>query len=205
MPTVRVTGMIEPAAPPTAIWEVDGVLTRRDTLPPFLRRVAGTFAVLDAAAMALIRGSASSLVLQRTLGGLAVADVDRVARAYAVRLATRLRPAARARWQWHHRQGHRMVIASASPGLYLHHLGRHLGAHAVICTEMTAVNGHLTGALRGGPCRGAEKARRVLAHLTEHPSSRVYAYADAHADHRLLELADVAVSPRRLISGQLGS
>jgi len=184
---------------PVAVWELDGVLTRRNTLLPFLRRVAGTRAVLDAAAMTFIRESPATLVLQRTLGGLGVAEVDRVARAYAARVAARLRPDTLARWQWHRRQGHRVVIATASPGLYVHHLGRHLGADAVICTEMTTVNGHLTGALRGGPCQGPEKARRVLAHLTESPASPVWIYADAHTDDRLLALADVPVpvSPLR--------
>ncbi|MEV6849183.1 HAD-IB family hydrolase [Actinoplanes sp. NPDC051411] len=193
---------------PVAVWALDRTLTRGDTLLPFLRRIAGTPAVVRALAVAASRDlprrsrrdAAEALVLQRILGGRPLAEVDRVARGYAARLAdTRLRPDSLARWTWHRREGHRLVIASASPGLYVHHLGRLLGADAVICTEMTVVNGRLTGALRSGNCRGAEKRRRVLAHLAEHPATQVWAYAEGDSDRPLLASADVAirVTPHR--------
>jgi phosphatidylglycerophosphatase C len=191
---------------PVAIWNLDGTLTRTGTLLPFLRRVAGTSAVAGALAVAASRDlprrsrgdAARALLLQRILGGRPLDQVDPIARGYAARLvAARLRPDSLARWSWHRREGHRLVIASASPGLYVHHLGRQLDADAVICTEMTVVNGRLTGALRGGNCRGAEKARRVLAHLTEHPATQVWAYADEGTDRPLLALADVAIPVTR--------
>jgi phosphatidylglycerophosphatase C len=197
---------------PVAIWDLDGALTRTDTLLPFLRRVAGTAAVVGALAVAASRDlprrnerdAARALLLQRILGGRPLDQVDQVARGYAARLvAARLRPDSLARWSWHRREGHRLVIASASPGLYVHHLGRQLDADAVICTEMTVVNGRLTGALRGGNCRGAEKARRVLAHLVEHPATRVWAYSGGDTDRPLLALADVAtrVTPHGRLPG----
>jgi phosphatidylglycerophosphatase C len=184
---------------PVAVWDLDGTLTRFDTLLPFLRRIAGTRALLAAlAAGASGRTSAKALVLQQILGGLPVAEVDQTARGYAALVVgNRLRADSLACWTGHRRAGHRLVIASASPGLYLHHIGRLLEADEVICTEMAVVNGRLTGALRGGNCRGAEKARRVLAHLTEQPSSRVWAYADGASDRPLLALADVAVRVTR--------
>ena len=187
---------------PVAVWDLDGTLTRTDTLLPFLRRVAGTAAVVRALAVAASRelprrnrrDAAKALVLQQILGGRTVAEIDLVARGYAAGVVGgRLRPDALRCWSWHRRKGHRLVIASASLGLYLHHLGRYLGADAVICTELSVVNGRLTGALRGGNCRGAEKARRVRADLAEHPSSQVWAYADGDTDWPLLALADVAV------------
>jgi phosphatidylglycerophosphatase C len=191
---------------PIAVWDLDGTLTRTDTLLPFLRRVAGTATVVAALAVAASRDlprhnrrdAAKALVLQRVLGGRALIQIDQIARGYAARVAeARLRPDSLARWGWHRRAGHRLVIASASPGLYVHHLARHLAADAVICTEMTVVNGRLTGGLRGGNCRGAEKARRVLAHLTEYPATQVWAYADGDADRPLLALADVAIRVSR--------
>jgi phosphatidylglycerophosphatase C len=197
---------------PVAIWALDGALTRTDTLLPFLRRVAGTAATVGALAVTASRelprrnhrDAARKLLLQRILGGRPLDQVDQVARGYAARVvAARLRPDSLARWSWHRREGHRLVVASASPGLYVHHLGRQLDADAVICTEMSVVNGRLTGALRGGTCRGAEKARRVLAHLVEHPTTRVWAYAGRDTDRPLLALADVAirVTPHRRLPG----
>lgn len=188
---------------PVAVWDLDGTLTRTGTLLPFLRCVAGTTAVVRALAVAAgrdlrRRDAAKALVLQRILGGRPLDEVDRIARAHAARVVgARLRPDSLTRWSWHRRQGHRLVIATASPGLYVHHLARYLDADAVICTEMTVVNGHLTGALRDANCRGAEKARRVLAHLVEQPATRVWAYADGDTDRPLLALADVPIRVTR--------
>lgn len=186
---------------PVAVWDLDGTLTRTDTLLPFLHKVAGTAAVVRALAFAAnrlprrdLRSAGKALVLQQILGGRALAEVDHVARAYAGRVMdTRLRADSLERWSWHRRNRHRLVIASASPGLYVHHLGRLLNADEVICTEMALVNGRLTGQLRGGNCRGPEKARRVLAHLAEQPASQVWAYANGAVDQPLLDLADVAI------------
>jgi phosphatidylglycerophosphatase C len=190
---------------PVAVWDLDGTLTRADTLVPFLRRVAGTAAVVRALAFAASRdlprqrrrSAAKALVLQRLLGGRELAEVDQVARDHAHRLRDTLRADSLRRWSWHRDNDHRLVIASASPGLYVHHLGRLIGADAVICTEMTVVNGRLTGALKGGNCRGPEKARRVLAHLIDQPASCVWAYANGAVDRPLLEIADVAVRVTR--------
>ncbi|MFF5291054.1 HAD-IB family hydrolase [Paractinoplanes globisporus] len=186
---------------PAAVWDLDGTLTRTDTLLPFLRRVAGTAAVVRALAVAATRelprhgrrDAAKALVLQQLLGGRELGPVDQVARDYALRVRDSLRADSMRLWSWHGDNGHRLVIASASPGLYVHHLGRLLGADEVICTEMAVVNGRLTGALRGGNCRGHEKARRVLEHLREQPASQVWAYANGAGDRPLLEIADVAV------------
>ncbi|BCY11597.1 HAD-IB family hydrolase [Actinoplanes sp. L3-i22] len=185
-----------------AIWDLDGTLTRTDTLVPFLRRVAGTAAVFRALAVGTARemphrDAVKALVLQRLLGGRDLAEVDRVARRYAERLmAAQVRADSLHQWLWHRRNQHRMVIASASPGLYVRHLGRLLGADEVICTEMAVVNGRLTGAIAGGNCRGAEKARRVRAYLAARPAGQVWAYADGEVDRPLLELADVGVRVR---------
>jgi phosphatidylglycerophosphatase C len=139
------------------------------------------------------RSAAKALVLQQLLGGRELAAVDQVARDYAIRVRDTLRADSMRLWSWHRNNGHRLVIASASPGIYVRHLGRLLGADEVICTEMAVVNGRLTGAFSGGNCRGQEKARRVLEHLREQPASQVWAYANGAADRPLLEIADVAV------------
>ncbi|WP_169789776.1 HAD-IB family hydrolase [Actinoplanes subtropicus] len=186
---------------PAAVWDLDGTLTRTGTLLPFLRRVAGPAAVVRAMAVAASRdlprhgrrSAAKALVLQQLLGGRELGAVDPLARDYAGRVRKTLRADAMRLWSWHRDSGHRLVIASASPGIYVHHLGRLLGADEVICTEMAVVNGRLTGALKGGNCRGHEKARRVLEHLHEQPASRVWAYANSAVDRPLLEIADIAV------------
>jgi phosphatidylglycerophosphatase C len=186
------------------VWNLDGTLTRRDTLLPFLRQVCGPLRVSRAVAAAAGRRltgtghDGAKALLQQLLGGLATAEVDAVAQQYAQDLLIeRLRADCLHRWQWHRHHGHRLVIASWSPDLYVRHLGTLLGADTVIALQMASVNGRLTGRVSGGDCRGAERARRVLAHLAERPASPLWAYGNLPADRDLLDLADIAIRVRR--------
>ena len=69
---------------PAAVWDVDGTLTRADTMLPFLRRVAGPVAVTAALVPAIglhltgaeRRVEAKAVLLRRVLGGRAASDVD---------------------------------------------------------------------------------------------------------------------------------
>ncbi len=181
------------------VWNLDGTLTRRDTLLPFLRQVCGPIQVGRAVAAATGRDGPRALLLQQLLGGRVTAEVDVVARRYAQHLFNhRLRADCRRRWQWHHHHGHHLVIASSSPEVYVGHLGTLLGADTVIASRIASVNGRLTGRISGGDCRGAERARRVLAHLTERPAGLLWAYGNLPADRDLLDLADIAIRVRPL-------
>ncbi|MBL7260230.1 HAD-IB family hydrolase [Paractinoplanes lichenicola] len=180
-----------------AAWDVDGTLVFGDTLLPFLRRFVGTAALsgilLDVIARNLLsRDAAKAALLQRVLGGRELAEVDAVARDYTTTLMHRTRPGCLRRWQWHRNQGHRLVLASASPDLYLTHLGSRLGADAVLSTTMEVVNGRVTGRMIGPNCRGEHKASRLLHYLSGHPTNKLWAYGNSRADEPMLALADVA-------------
>jgi phosphatidylglycerophosphatase C len=136
-------------------------------------------------------------VLREVLAGRDVATVETMARDFVADLVLRrVRPDCLRRWQWHRAQGHHLILASASLGLYLHQLGALLGADAVLSTEMESSAGRLTGELATPNCRGAEKARRLDRHLTAHPATRVWVYANGSADRPIRALADVAVQVR---------
>ena len=60
------------------------------------------------------------------------------------------------------------------------------------------VNGRLTGGTAGGDCHGAERARRVLAQLTERPAGPLWGYGNLPADRDLLDLADIDIRVRPL-------
>jgi phosphoserine phosphatase len=97
------------------------------------------------------------------------------------------------------------VFASASPTLYLTHLGRRLGAAAVIGTTMETVNGRLTGRQSSPNCRGEHKAARVHEYLASHPTGKLWVYGNS-ADAPMLALADVPVlvstyRPLRVLRG----
>jgi phosphatidylglycerophosphatase C len=195
-------------AAPVAVWDVDGTLVLGDTLLPFLHRFAGAVSLGRTVLSAMARydrDAAKAAVLQQVLGGRSLGAADMVARAYVSDvLVRRIRPDCLRRWQWHRRQGHRLVLASASLDLYLRHLGDLLGADAVISTRMSVVNGWLTGHLATPNCRGEEKADRVRDHLSIHPAGRIWVYANGATDRATLALADVAtrVRPYRTLSSR---
>ena len=189
-----------------AAFDVDGTVTRRDCVVPFLRRVAGTRAValglarrghrvLPAVARR-DRDTLKALASGVAFKGRAAAMVETAGETFAVEVERRwLRPDVAARLRWHRQVGHDVVLVSASYGAYLRPLGASLGAAGVVCTEVEVDgDGSCTGVLVGGNCRGAEKVRRLHAWLEERYGGReaveLWAYGDSAGDRELLADAD---------------
>lgn len=99
-----------------------------------------------------------------------------------------IRPLALERIAWHKARGDRVVVVSASLDVYLHPWCRTLGVD-VICTELEARDGRLTGRYVRGDCCGAEKARRIRERYTLADYATVHAYGDTEEDREMLELA----------------
>ena len=166
---------------------------------------------------ALVGGTAADDVKEklftRLLGGLPVAEVDRVAAAFAHRhLARHLRADTRRRLEWHRRQGHHVVIVSASPECYVRPAGDQLGVDGVVATRLAVGGGGLlTGRLRGeelpgaGEVRPADRApasQRACSRATAADQPVLWAYGNSRGDLRLLSAADHGVDAGRL--GPLG-
>ena len=190
-----------------AAFDFDGTLTRRDTLLPYLWRGLGWprflwALVLSApwlAAFALRLMSnhrAKARLLQVTLGGRSETDIAQWTAGFVNRyLPADWDPEMLARLRQHQQLGHCCVIVSASPGIYLHDAGSALGVHGVICTELEARDGALTGRMGTPNCHGQEKVRRLQAWLAQRgfPKTVVlHAYGDSSGDVPLLNLADYA-------------
>jgi hypothetical protein len=119
------------AARTVAAFDVDGTLTYRDTLMPFLVHVRGRMPVARAVAGAgpvLLRTaagresrrSAKEALLVRTLRGWWLDELRPLAEEYAQAVVERqLRPDRLQRLRWHQAQGHEVVLVSASPELYV--------------------------------------------------------------------------------------
>jgi len=191
-----------------AAFDFDGTLTRSDTLLPFLIRSLGWPKFLRAlllsapwlAAYALRLMSnhrAKARLLQVSLAGWSQVQAQRAAEHFV----TDYLPS---QWQaWglqqlvqHQCQGHRCVIVSASPGIYLHAVGMSLGVDAVLCTEMELEDGRYSGRMATPNCHGQQKVIRLQAWLRatlgEGALPELHAYGDTHGDLPLLRLADHA-------------
>lgn len=192
-----------------AAFDVDGTLTTRDCVIPFLRRVGGTRSI----AIELLRSARTStgavsrrdrdalkaLATKASLAGRSVVDVGRAAVDFArVVHAERLRADMLERLRSHQAAGDAIVLVSASYEVYLRPLAGLLGVGDVLaCRLETSTDGTYTGALSGPNCRGPEKVVRLHRWLDEHHGGRqrvhVTAYGDSTGDRELLLDADAAV------------
>ncbi len=183
-----------------AAFDFDGTLTRRDTMLPFLVSVVGWPKVAralgsEAYRLARDRDVAKERVLVRTLAGMPHDELRDAGRAFARRIE--ITPEMRQRVAWHRREGHDVVIVSASLELYLSEVARTLSVEHTFCTQLEVdEDARCTGRLVGGNCRGAEKASRLRAYLGD-GDVVLWAYGDSSGDREMLAMAHHPVRVRR--------
>lgn len=192
-----------------AAFDVDGTLTTRDCVVPFMREVRGSAAL---AARLALRGHRLAVPLARrdrdalkavasdaAFAGRSMESLVAVAEPFArVVHAQRLRDDTVARLGWHRAQGHAVVLVSASFEVYLHPLARLIGVDAALGTRLRrSADGRCTGELDGPNCRGAEKVVRLHRWLDDHHGGRagveVWAYGDSAGDREMLADADRSI------------
>jgi phosphatidylglycerophosphatase C len=188
--------------PVVAAFDVDGTLTTEDCVVPFLRRAAGwrlapallRHPVAVGGALAGSDRDRLKELASMALAGHDAAALDRLGDAFARDFVSdRLRDDTTARLARHRELGHTVILASASFEAYLAPLGAALEVDGIVCTRLERdPSGRLTGRLLGANCRGPEKARRVLAWLTQAglDGAELWVYGDSPGDAELLAAAD---------------
>lgn len=195
--------------PGVAAFDVDGTLTERDCVVPFMRAVNGAFGTafgLAARSPRLVpallrrdRDTVKALASSVVFRGRKKSEVDEHGKRFAERVAsTWIRPRTLALLRGHQARGHDVVLVSASFGAYLRPLGDRLGVDAVLCTELVVdAASCCTGELDAGNCRGEEKVRRLHSWLAQQFAGRdrveLWAYGDSAGDHAMLHDADHAI------------
>ena len=114
-----------------------------------------------------------------------------------------IRPKALERIKWHKAQGDVVVVVSAAPDVYLVDWCRRLELD-VICTELEAKHGILTGRYRHGDCTGKEKLRRILEKYHLEDYQIIYAYGDTNEDDEMLSIANKKYFRWQEITGSVG-
>jgi phosphatidylglycerophosphatase C len=190
-----------------AAFDVDGTITRRDCVVPFLTRMRGRVPLalrllarpvnLGRAAVARDRDALKELATQAALSGLAWDEIEGQANDFADTVVrTGLRDDTLARLRWHREQGHTIVFVSASLEVYLREIARRIGVDAVLGTRLVVdASGTCTGRLDGPNCRGPEKEVRLRRWMVENGLADVpvWAYGDSSGDDQLLTMADHAL------------
>jgi len=190
-----------------AVFDLDGTITRHDTLAPYvfgflLRKrlwrapaLLLLIPVLFCYALGLIgRGGLKSAFIRAALGGCRHKRLERWTATFVERLlANDLFPQALEAIQAHARVGDYLVLLSASTDLYVPAIARALGFQEVICTGVRWKNERLRGTLTTPNRRGAEKARCITALRARHPETQAVAYGNAASDLEHLKLVERGV------------
>jgi phosphatidylglycerophosphatase C len=185
------------------VLDLDGTITRADTLIPFL---AGCFlryprlslklllVPLDALMWLLGRidnAKFKTKLLTAVMGGLPITAVDSWAHEFARNIAERgCRPEMLSLITRCRNRGDRLIILSASPDIYVRYIADELGVGETVCTRLEVGPWTFTGRLASPNCKGEEKLRR----LKEHLGSEVYdgltlAFGNEESDLSILEWA----------------
>ncbi len=209
------TGLVSAPGPTVAAFDLDGTLSDGGSVFKWLRYLCGRRATyLAAASLAgpLLVGAvrsgpwadrAKERLFRRLLSGRDAEDVREASRAFAIaHFEEHGRDWVIARLNWHLRQGHGVVIVSASPELYVGVVAEMLTADGALGTRLAVdPRGKLSGSYLGRNCRGREKLRRLSEWLADrYPDSAptLYAYGNSRGDRRMLRGAAYPYNVGRL-------
>jgi phosphatidylglycerophosphatase C len=186
-----------------AVFDLDGTITRRDTLLPYVmgfpmstaRKLLGVLVFLGPLLLFVIgrrdRGRLKSAFIRSVLGGQARSRIEDWTAQFVPRLLRRgVFADALSTITRHKQEGARLVLMSASTDLYVPAIGAALGFDEVICTGVRWNGDRLDGHLTTPNRRGTEKTRCFEALRKRHPGLTSAAYGNAASDLDHLRLAD---------------
>jgi HAD superfamily hydrolase (TIGR01490 family) len=195
-----------------AIFDLDGTITRRDTYLAYLcyvlrRRALRAlncfglpFAVIRFKLGQIKSDEIKCAFLKAIMSNCTRSEAQEFTAAFvACRFVKMIKPMALERIDWHRKQGHELVLATASLDVYAEAIGRSLGFEHTVATRAAWRDEKLTGQLDGENLKGEAKlaaVRRLLGDLNRE-GARIVAYSDDQSDLPLLRFADhgIVVDP----------
>ena len=110
-------------------------------------------------------------------------------------ISPRIRTKGLERIQWHKKQGHTIVIATATNDFITTPIAKICQADALIATKLERISGHYTGEVIGDPAYGMGKVAHLKQWFKDNGHSWVgsYGYSDSHVDLPLLETVSTPV------------
>ena len=188
-----------------AVFDLDGTITYRDTLWPYVQGFLANscrsrlrqLRVLPALIAFLLgrasHGDVKVAFIRSTLGGARRSDLQDWTTRFVEQVVMRgCFPQALAAVAEHRARGDVLILMSASTDLYVPAIGRQLGFTDSVCTGVRWDGERLDGALTTPNRRGEEKVRCFEALKARYPGLPTVAYGNAASDLPHLRLADQA-------------
>jgi HAD superfamily hydrolase (TIGR01490 family) len=182
-----------------AFFDLDGTLTVGDSFPRFLAALRGWPLTWAGYALACLigpfceghgafdtRGRIKLTLLRLLTRGVPVEKA--AAAGTTIKNTITWNEAILTRLRWHHEQGHRVIVVTGAPTIYLANFLDDLPIDETIGTELEIANARLTGRLAGVNCVREEKAAIVQCWLAQHQPDETWGYGNAPHDLPMLKL-----------------
>lgn len=186
-----------------AFFDFDGTITTDDSLLKFIRFVVGDFKFMQGLAVlspvlflyklkVIPNYKAKQMMLSYFFKGMSEKSFIEVAKKYSLEhIDSIVREDAMKQIQWHHANGHKVVVVSASLECWLHPWCEKNGLE-LIGTRLKVIDGIITGRLLTKNCYGIEKVNRIKGKYNLEEYEYIYVYGDSRGDREMLKLADEA-------------
>ncbi len=182
-----------------AVFDLDGTLTRRDSFLPFLmsyawrqRRLVPLLVLPFYVTAYVCRLISDRTAKQRLIAHFCGNHSEAALREHATWfcrtwLPRYLHADGMAKLREHQQAGHRLVLVSASPSLYVPVIAEELGIAETVCTRVGFQDGLCTGELVGPNCKGPYKVSLLQEYLGCEVAPVVsFAYGDSPSDLPIL-------------------
>ncbi len=186
-----------------ALFDFDGTITTRDSLPDFIQYAVGKPAyylgliALGPVLLLYLLGIISNHFAKEKLlawhfKGWNLERFQQISEQYSLhKIDTMLRSEAIEKLQWHQQRGDRVIVVSASMESWLKPWCDARGLE-LLATRLAVSNNLLTGKFETANCHGEEKIRRVRLMVDLESFDAIYAYGDSSGDSAMLAVANHA-------------
>jgi phosphatidylglycerophosphatase C len=184
-----------------AVFDFDGTITTRDSLPvfikfavPFLHLLKGSLYMAPFVLLFKLKVIPNYIAKERLLKtffkGISIERFNSISEKFVANVERIVNPAALEKVKWHQQKGHEVIIISASVENWIRPWANKHGIKTVLATGLQLDNQMITGKFLSKNCHGAEKVIRLLAAYPDRDSYILYAYGDSNGDKELLLAAD---------------
>ena len=183
-----------------ALFDFDGTITSKDSLPDFIQHAVGLPAwwlgllkispMLAAYRLGMIPNHiAKEKLIAAFFKGWDTKFFHAVADQYSGTKIDRIvRPEAMKKIRWHQARGDQVVVVSASMESWLRKWCER-NKLDLIATRLEIQDGQLTGRFSTKNCYGREKVNRIKGKYNLSEYSDIYAYGDSRGDKEMLSIA----------------